>query len=317
MVYIPEKNLGPVMLMDYYYSEKEESLKDKRRDKDGKDAKDGRNNPYPSYDDLLNESREMTAQLVFTIRDSEGNVVRKINKKPSKGIQRLFWDLRFAPKDPINLNKSSFYNPFAGKSEGTLVTPGLYTVEMSRTYNGMTSLLAGPVAFNIKALNNTVLPAEDRAEKVAFQREVDEFGRKVEGTQSLIREMKNKMRHIKEAIKMVEEPVDGLMNDYYALKLKIDDVSRDLSGDGIKTKLDIDQPPSPATRLGWISYEQKYTTSSPTGTHRMSLAIAKEEFEPILDRIKELATKDLEALEQKLEDSNAPYTPGRALKMIE
>ena len=85
----------------------------------------------------------------------------------------------------------------------------------------------------------------------------------------------------------------------------------------MKTRLDIDQPPSPAGRLGWINYEQKYSTATPTGTHKMSLAIAKEEFEPILDVIRRLATQDLDALEQKLEDANAPYTPGRALKMID
>ncbi|NNE25904.1 MAG: hypothetical protein HKN09_03605, partial [Saprospiraceae bacterium] len=184
-------------------------------------------------------------------------------------------------------------------------------------YNGETSDLTGPVTFEVKALNNTVLPAEDREAKVEFQREVAEFSRRVQGTQQLMREMRNRMRHIKEAINRVEEPVDGLMADYYALDAAMDDVSRALNGDNMKTRLDIDQPPSPAGRLGWINYEQKYSTSSPTGTHKMSLAIAKEEFEPILDIIRKLATEDLEALEQKLEDADAPYTPGRALKMID
>jgi hypothetical protein len=303
--------------MDYYYNEKEESLKDKRRKKDSEDAKEGKSNPYPSYETLLEESREMPSQLVFTIKDMDGQVVRKISKKPKQGIQRLSWDLRFAPKDPINLNKSSFYNPFAGKAEGTLVTPGQYTIEMSKSHNGATTKLAGPVAFNVKALNNTVLPANNRIDKVAFQREVAEFGRRVEGAQSLLSEMRDKMRHIKEAIKLVEQPVDELLDNYYSLKMKIDDVSRVLGGDNIKTRLDIDQPPSPASRLGWINYEQKYSTSTPTGTHRMSLAIAKEEFEPILERIKAMATKEMDALEQKLEDFGAPYTPGRAMKMID
>jgi len=49
----------------------------------------------------------------------------------------------------------------------------------------------------------------------------------------------------------------------------------------------------------------------------MSLEIAEEEFGPILQRLKKLVNVDLEDLEQKLEDADAPYTPGRAIKMID
>ena len=90
-----------------------------------------------------------------------------------------------------------------------------------------------------------------------------------------------------------------------------------LYGDSSKTRLDIDQPPTPAGRIGWIEYEQGSSTAPPTGTHKMSYQIAKDEFEPILTRLRNLVNTDLESLEQMLEDADAPYTPGRAIKMIE
>jgi len=49
----------------------------------------------------------------------------------------------------------------------------------------------------------------------------------------------------------------------------------------------------------------------------MSYKIAKEEFEPMLQQLKDLVNKDLETLEQELEDADAPYTPGRAIRMID
>ncbi len=315
--YYTGDDLGPLVLIDYYYSEKESSLRDQRRKKDKEDATDKNDNPYPSYDELLAEDREMGAKLIFSISDADGNVIRKIQKGAKKGIQRLKWGMRYASKDPINLSKPSFYNPFAGSSEGTLVEPGQYSVSMSRIYNGETTQLAGPVNFEVKALNNTVMPAEDRASKVAFQREIAEFSRSIQGAQHMMREIGNKMRHIKEAINQVEQPIDELLEEYYAANQKMAEIRIVLSENNIKSRLDIDQIPSPSTRVGWIEYEQKYSTSSPTGTHIMSLAIAKEEFEPILNLIKELATKDIDSLEQKLEDADAPYTPGRALKMID
>ncbi|NNE27676.1 MAG: glycosyl hydrolase, partial [Saprospiraceae bacterium] len=100
------EDLGSVAMIDFYYNESFKSLQDKRRKQAHKEAKDGKDNPYPTYDDLLAESKEMGAQLIFTIRDQEGNIVRKLTKKPAKGIQRIKWDLRYASKEPIRLSRS-------------------------------------------------------------------------------------------------------------------------------------------------------------------------------------------------------------------
>jgi len=310
------EDMGAYALIDYYVDESFKSLKDERRKNAKEEAKANKGNPYPTYEALAKERDESSAQLVFTIRNAEGDVVRKLTKAPKKGMHRLKWDLRYASKDPISLRKPSFYNPFAGKDESTLVPPGTYTVAMTKVYNGVATELAGPIEFNVVPLDNAVMPADDRNEKAAFQREVAEFSRTLEGAGHMLREMGNKMKHIKEAIKMVESPSEELMSAYYNLDLEIAEASRMMYGDDIKSRLDIDQVPTPARRLGWIGYEQKYSTSAPTGTHRQSLAIAKEEFVPIMNRIKKLANEDLQKLEQKLEDMDAPYTPGRAIKMI-
>ncbi len=311
------ENLGPVALIDYYYPESYKSKKDERLKAQGKLDKDTKDNPYPTYEELMEEADEISPQLMFTFSDSEGNVVRKMYKKPSKGIQRLKWDMRFASKAPISLRKSSFYNPFAGSTSGTLVAPGTYTVSMSMVNPDGVEVIAGPVSFNVKALDNTVMPAANRDEKVDFQLEVAELSRRLQGTGKAISEINNKMSYIKEAIKAVESDGGDLIAEYNRLSKSMKEISRALYGDNIKTKLDIDQIPTPSTRVGWIEYEQKNTTSAPTQTHRMSLDIAKEEFEPIVEKVKQIATVDIVKLEQKLEDMGAPYTPGRAVMMID
>ena len=182
--------------------------------------------------------------------------------------------------------------------------------------NGV-EMIAGPVSFNVKALDNSVMPAANRDDKVAFQRDVAELSRRINGTGRAISEINNKLRHIKEAIKAVESQGDDLINDYNSINMIMKEIRRALNGDNIKTRLDIDQIPTPSSRIGWIEYEQRSTTSAPTETHRMSFAIAKEEFEPIVEKVKRIATVDIVKLEQKLEDMGAPYTPGRAVMMIE
>ena len=80
--------------------------------------------------------------------------------------------MRYEEKDPISLRSSSFYNPFAGVSEGTLINPGIYSIEMAVLNEGEMTNLVDPKSFNVIALNNTVMPAEDRNAKVEFQRKV-------------------------------------------------------------------------------------------------------------------------------------------------
>ncbi len=311
------ENLGPVALINYYYPNEEKSLKDQRKKKQKEHTKNKSNDTYPSYDELLAEEAESGAQLIFTITDADGNVVRKLKKKASKGFHRMTWDLRYPSKSPISLSKPSFYNPFAGKNNGALVPPGSYSINMHRLYNGTMESMGSPASIKVLPLGNTTLPASDRNSKSAFQNDVAELSRKIEGAGRMMSELGNRMRHIKVAIEQLTAPSEDLFAEYYALNSKSRALRKALYGDGLKTRLDIDQVPTPATRIGWIEYEQKNTTSDPTGTHRMSYQIALEEFEPILDDLKKLIKVDLENIENKLEEADAPYTPGRAIKMID
>ena len=240
-------------------------------------------------------------------------VVKKVNKNPNKGVKRFHWDMRYTPKDPISLRKPSFYNPFSGKRQGSLVSPGTYTVEMAIMDNGSLKQLGEPMSFEVKALNNTVLPAEDREAKVAFQREVAALSADMSKTRRMMTEINNKIRHMKEAIKMAESPMTELNVALIDLENKVREINQMINGDRVKRRLDIDQPPTPFRRVGSINYEQKYSTSAPTQTHKDGLEIAKEEYEPIREMVIDLYTKDVVELEELLESVGAPYTPGRVV----
>jgi len=309
------EDLGPVAIIDYYYAGDPKSLKDKR--KEASKEKVGKDDPYPTYEDLVEERDEQMPQLIFTITDSGGDIVRKMTAPASKGVKRMQWDLRYASKSPINLNKPKFYNPYAGDDSGIMVKPGKYTIFMSEAIGGTVEPKGEPVTFEVKRLDNTIMPAQDTEAKVQFQKDITELSRKINGAGKMIGEVDSKLKHIKVAIEKIEVPNEVLYDDYYSISDDLKALRLALYGDNIKSKLDIDQPPSPASRIGWIEYEQGGSTADPTSTHQMSYKIAEEEFEPILTKLKTLVREDLEALEQKLEDADAPYTPGRAIKMID
>jgi len=304
-------NLGPVALIRYYCPDEFKSAEDERKKKEKENSKAGKDTPYPSYDELKAESDEKAPKLVFLIKDSEGTVVKQMTADLAKGIKTLSWDMRYNETAPIDLSQPSFYNPFAGKSEGTLVSPGTYTVEMHEWREGGLSPKCDPVSFNIKALNNTVMPAENRQDKIAFQKEVEALSAEISEAGNVMGEIRNKVRHIKKAVEVSSVPMTDAWPLIESIEQAMQDIRLAMYGDPIKSQLDIGQPVTPAGRIGWIVYEQKYSTSAPTQTHMDSYAIAKEEFMPIRKQLDELLSGDVAKLEQMLDDVGAPYTPGR------
>ncbi len=308
------KNLGPEALITYYYDSSYKSLKSERQKKEKKLIKSGSDTPYPSYDDLKAESDQAKEELVFIIKDNSGSVVKKEFKSVRKGVQRFHWNLRYTPQDPVNLSRPGFYNPFSGSREGTLVSPGNYTVEMALLKDGVLETLTAPVSFVVKALNNVEMPAKDRLEKVAFQKQLAKLQADMGITRNLLSDSRNKIRYIKVAIKQAEQPLGSLLAEVKEIEEQLEKMQLELYGDPIKRRLDIDQPLSPASRLGSIGYEQKYSTATPTNTHRESYAIAKEQITVVKRIAEKVYNEDLKALEKKLINLGAPYTPGRGYK---
>jgi predicted nucleic acid-binding Zn-ribbon protein len=155
------------------------------------------------------------------------------------------------------------------------------------------------------------MPAEDRAEKVAFQRQVMQLSADLQACRKIMEESSNKLKHIKEAIKRSELPYESLSKEVLVIESKLKDARVSLYGDPVKRRLDISQVQNPASRIGKINYQQKYSTSAPTKTHRDSYSIAKEQITEIKKDIEAIYNVDIKQLEKKLFESGAPYTPGR------
>lgn len=308
--YYSAENLGPVAMFTYYLKEGMKTKQDERREKESEAKKEGKDNAYPSYEALKAEREEVDPQLVFTVEDAAGNVVRQWTQSPAKGLHRIKWDLRYAPTDPIDFSTPPFYNPFAGREQGALVRPGTYAVTLSKQVAGLITKVAGPVSFEVKRLGNTTLPARDVAAKTEFQRDVAELARKFSSATSKLGEFGTEVRYIKEAIKRVEDPMEDLLPEVLALEDELRDIREELYGDPVANTLDIDTPPSIASRVGSLAYEQANSTAAPTETHRDIYEIAEEELAPVLEDMKGVESR-LARLQEKLEEMGAPYTPGR------
>ncbi len=307
--YYQGDNLAPVAIFTYYLKDEIKSLEDQRREREKEAKKDGRDNAYPTYDQLKAERVEAEPQLLFTVKDADGNIARKITTKPKKGVNRIQWDLRYTDTDPINLRKPTFYNPWGGSDKGILVSPGEYSVTMAKIVQGDITDLADPVTFTIKGLNNATLQASDRVALDEFNRKVLALSGTIGATRQTLREVENQLKHIKDAIKRAETEHAELFTMTMEVEKQLNDLKVELNSDPVARTLDIDGPPTVGNRIGSLVYSLFASTSAPTKTNMDGYDIVSEEFPPILEKVKKLVNEDLKGLQDRLLELGAPYTP--------
>ena len=288
----------------YYVKEAPKTRKAERQKNEKELIKEDKPVYYPGWDELRLEDREEKSYLLFIISDENGKVVRKLKEGVKSGINRVTWDLRYADTNPIK--------KVTDKNEsGTPVMPGTYSVEMLIRVEGDLTKIAGPQTFEARVLQNTTLPADDRAELVAFQKKFWEFNRAVEGALNSTRDLRAKMDVLIYAIKQTPGAPNSLMDDALRIKSETDDILQHLYRDETIAQRHEPTFPTIYDRLNEIAWGVGKTTSSPTQTQRDNYKVATEEFDPILTQLKRLLEVDLKNLEAQMEQYEAPWTPGR------
>ena len=294
----------------YYIKEAPKTLKEIRREKEKKLFKESKPIPPLTDEEKKEEKEEISPYLIFTIKDSTGNTVRKLTTDVKKGINRLTWDLRFASVSPIENKK---FNPEEKPKSSTLVFPGKYNVSLSIVTREGEKILAGPVEFNVTPLKNTTLPAADRKELIAFQKKANEIERTVMGTEKFL-------DGLIEKIVSIEQSLLNTPDAPYQLLEKTKNISKELHDIKLKFERDSDfpsveeNPPSPVTfneRLDILRYTHFRSTSDITQNEKNAYTILMKEFPPVHNRIKNISEVEIKNIEAELENYHAPWSPGR------
>ncbi|MCK5784265.1 MAG: hypothetical protein KAH06_07445, partial [Desulfobacterales bacterium] len=299
----------------YYIKEVPKSLKSERLKKEKELFKEGQPIPQPTKEQLDTEKKETGPYLVFTIKDKNGTIVRKLHKKASKGISRIAWDLRYKNPSYIEIKDKKF-DPMKNGGSGMLALPGTYTVEMSMYNNGTEKALSEPVEFRAKVLENTTLPAENREELVAFFSDVSDLWRVMNDIEKHQQELTTKIEYIRQALQQAHVATLEMKNEAKQLKEELDDITFLFEGTPAQASWE-EVPPEQMpleNRLGAILWASWQSTSAPTATQKMNYEILIEAIPPVLEQLSEIGTK-LNKLDDELDKLKAPYTPGRIPKM--
>jgi photosystem II stability/assembly factor-like uncharacterized protein len=297
----------------YYLKDEMKTRRQKRKENEKKIEEQGGVPPYPKWDELRAEEREEKPAIILTIKDTEGNVVRRLNGGTSAGMQRVVWDLRFPPANPTSLEPPPD-NPFVDPPVGPMVVPGNYTVTLSKRIDGVETQLSAPQTFETVPLGIASLPAEDRKGLLAFQRKTARLQRAVLGAAQAVAETQRRFDHITKALQNTPEADPALMAEVRALETRLKDLQIKLSGDRLIQRYNEPTPPSIIDRVQDIVGGHWTSTSVATQTFQDGYQIAADEFTTVLENLRVLIEVDLVKLEAKLEQIKAPWTPGRVPK---
>jgi len=294
----------------FYLKDEMKTRQQKRQESEKKIEEQGGVPPYPKWDELRAEEREEKPAISLTIKDAEGNVVRRLNGGTSAGMQRVVWDLRFPPANPTSLEPPPD-NPFADPPLGPMVVPGNYTVTLSKRVDGVETQLGAPQTFETVPLGIASLPAEDRKSLLAFQRKTARLQRAVLGAGQVVAETQRRFDFIKRALQNTPEADPALMTELRAFETRLQDLQTKLSGDRLIQRHNNPTPPSIIDRVQDIVGGHWTSNSVATQTFQEGYQIAAEEFVLVLENLRGLIEVDLAKFEAKLEQINAPWTPGR------
>lgn len=288
-----------------HLKETKSSLESLRKKEEAKLEKEGKDVSYPTLDEIRNERNEEIARLIWIIRDNTGTEINRIISSPSSGISRVTWNLRTETTNPLR-DRSAKSGTYSDTDYGSLVSPGVYSVEVLHEKEGEVITYIAKTIFNVVSLDNQTIKNPNIEQNLAFGNKLMELNRKVSGSEEILNEADEKLRLLKTAIIEYPNTNVNLLKDVKAIESSIIDLKVKLYGDEVKASLEMETKPSITGRIGTVQWQRYGTTSAPTQTQKDAIKIAEEEYILIRPQI-DAVVNQVNDLRNKLGNIKIPY----------
>jgi len=292
----------------YYLKESLKTGAEARREEERNLEKAGKPVRFPGWDKLRKEEAEDKPEIVLTISDESGQVVRRITGPVSKGIHRVAWNLRYPPVEPIELEAKE-REEWEWTPEGPLVVPGTFTVSLAKKVEGVLTPLGEPQTFVVESLGLATLAEKDRQTLLDFQKKAGELQRAMMGAGAAAQEAAESIRYMKKAFLETPKADPKLLERAKELEKRLQEATRVLYGDRTVMRRSEAFTPGLMQRVS----AQLSTTCPITETAKRDYEIAAGAFEKLLEDMRVLIDQDVKKLGDDLEAAGAPWTPGRRL----
>jgi len=295
----------------YYLRETLKTREKMRQEQEKAMAEEGEYQPYPGWEAVHEERIEPEPEILLTVRDRQGNVVRRVSGPTGKGFHRVAWDLRYPAPEPVDMQGGPF-----GEPQGPMAAPGTYTATLSKQVRGETSELAGPVEFEVRRLREGALEGASPEQTAAFWRRIAKLQRGVSAAGKTVAMLKERIETLDKALNASQSAPDGLDRELHEITRTVHDLDVALNGQPGKAPVGEPSKPTIQDRLQAARIGTQLSTYGPTPNHERTLLIAEEAFEELRRELNRMKQDRIPAFQDELIEAGAPWTPGQEIPGI-
>lgn len=294
----------------YYLGEDLQTAKATRRKAEKAAVEDGKTVAFPGWEEVEAERREPEPKIWLTVRDAEGEIVRRVEGPTAKGFHRVAWDLRYPRPDAMMQVEPP--PPMWGlPPRGLMAAPGTYTVTLASQVGGEVTVLSEPRTFDVVPLRKGALAGADPQRVAAFWRELESGFRLFTALEVDLKGQLARTERMADVLAWSRAD-PRLEMRYHDLRARLHALDERLNGHRARQEAGENVNPTIAERLFSVQLGVERSTYGPTPTIRENLEIAQREIRSLHGEVAN-AARDVEAFGRALVDAGAPWLEGGAL----
>lgn len=290
-------------VFNYHLNTELKSKAEIRKAAESDARKNNKSIQFPGWDAVLEEKNAAEPKVWLTVKNNEGQVIRRVPGSTHKGFNQVAWNLRYPPNGVAG-EGSGF---FSDEPQGMLVAPGTYEVSLSIEVDGDISIVGAPQSFAVKPLRSGALAGAEPAEVADFWQRLSAVQHDVTVTSKQLSEAIKRLDTLATALQHSQAPHGELDQQFHQIKTDLQQLDSELNGNRAKQQVGEKTQVTVSSRLGAVLLGTGLSTYGPTPTHQRSLAIATAEHQQLKARIDEIIQQRLPAFERALEAAGAPY----------
>ncbi|MBN1301851.1 MAG: glycosyl hydrolase [Melioribacteraceae bacterium] len=295
----------------YYLKDGLSTLKSERKKNDKALMKANKDVEFPGWEAVENELRQQVPMIWLTVKDKNGNVVKRIKGNTGKGIHRTAWDLTYPSARSVDMEQ-----PLSRESgSGIIAPPGEYTVSMSKEVDGVITELAEPVKFTVEKLYDGALGEADINSTFIFWQEINDFQKSVSALYSKVNNAFKKVEAMQTALYRTSVAPGELDRKLHDLKQTLYDIDTKINGSRSKNEVGEKDLPSIQSRL-YAARSSMYSSYGPTPNNVKSFEIAKTMFAQIKPGFENVINIQIPEIEKALISAGAPWIEGQPIPEI-
>jgi len=288
------------------------------RQKEEKDLiKQNKDVSFPGWEKVEAERRQEKPKIWLTVKDNQGNVIRRLEGPVKKGFHRVAWNLRYPSSNAITLEALESSEEEEVTPDGFLVAPGQYSVTLSKQIDGEITILSEPVTFNVVRMKEGALTGSTPDATAAFWREIEDVIMSSSAVSVTLGKVIEEVKAMQLALARATADPGDLDHKVHELRMELLNLDQQLNGNRSKQEIGEKDKHTIRDHLSFVITGTSYSTYGPTPSHEKSLTIIRSSLGDIKSKLEKIRNEDIPAIGKELLDAGAPWIEGQEIPDID